>query len=100
MVARHFATERDSFSNGEVLSGLLLFHWRRSWRRRGGARGVLKTRELVGVSEPAFARMLGLPAALVRPWECGQREPAPIARRSLDLIRANPSNWRELVEAA
>jgi putative transcriptional regulator len=64
------------------------------------ARDVRKTRELVGVSQPVFARMLGVSAALVRSWECGQRKPAPIARRLLDLIHANPSNWRELVEAA
>jgi len=61
---------------------------------------VRKTRELVGVSQPVFARMLGVSAALVRSWECGQRKPAPIARRLLDLIRANPSNWRAMVEAA
>jgi len=61
---------------------------------------VKQTRELVGVSQPVFARMLGVSSALVRSWECGQRKPAPIARRLLDLIRANPSNWREMVQAA
>jgi putative transcriptional regulator len=64
------------------------------------ATDVRTTRELVGVSQPVFARMLGVSAALVRSWECGQRKPAPIARRLLDLIRANPSNWREMVVAA
>jgi putative transcriptional regulator len=61
---------------------------------------VRATRALVGVSQPIFARMLGVSAALVRSWECGQRKPAAIARRLLDLIRANPSNWREMIEAA
>jgi putative transcriptional regulator len=61
---------------------------------------VCSTRQVVGVSQPVFARMLGVSAALVRSWECGQRKPAPIARRLLDLIRANPANWREMVEAA
>jgi putative transcriptional regulator len=61
---------------------------------------VRKTREGVGVSQPVFARMLGVSAALMRSWECGQRKPAPIARRLLDLIHANPADWRELVEAA
>ena len=65
-----------------------------------GAADVRAARELVGVSQPVFARMLGVSAALVRSWECGQRKPAPIARRLLDLIRANPANWREMVEAA
>ena len=64
------------------------------------ATDVRKTRALVGVSQPVFARMLGVSAALVRSWEGGQRKPAPIARRLLDLIRANPSNWRAMVEAA
>jgi DNA-binding transcriptional regulator YiaG len=64
------------------------------------AADVKSTRELVGVSQPVFARMLGVSAALVRSWECGQRKPAPIARRLLDLVRANPSDWREMVEAA
>jgi DNA-binding transcriptional regulator YiaG len=64
------------------------------------ARQVQATRELVGVSQPIFARMLGVSPALVRSWECGQRNPAPIARRMLDLIRANPKNWRKMVEAA
>jgi len=61
---------------------------------------VRSTRDLVGVSQPVFARMLGVSAALVRSWECGQRKPAPIARRMLDLIRANPSSWREMIRAA
>jgi len=64
------------------------------------AAAVRTTRQLVGVSQPVFAAMLGVSAALVKSWECGQRKPAPIARRLLDLIRANPSNWREMIEAA
>ncbi|HET6251330.1 MAG TPA: hypothetical protein VFE47_26840 [Tepidisphaeraceae bacterium] len=64
------------------------------------AASVRRTRKLVGVSQPIFARMLGVSAALVRAWECGQRTPAPIARRMLDLVRADPANWRAIVEAA
>ncbi|HZK81667.1 MAG TPA: hypothetical protein VFC46_11380 [Humisphaera sp.] len=64
------------------------------------ATDVQRTRKLVGVSQPIFARMLGVSAALVRAWECGQRKPAPIARRMLDLVRADPANWRAIVEAA
>jgi DNA-binding transcriptional regulator YiaG len=64
------------------------------------ANAVRKTRALVGVSQPVFARMLGVSPALVRAWEIGQRQPAPMARRMLDIIRANPSNWRAMVEAA
>jgi DNA-binding transcriptional regulator YiaG len=64
------------------------------------AAAVQAIRELVGVSQPIFAGMLGVSPALVRSWECGQRKPAPIARRLLDLIRADPSTWRKMVEAA
>ena len=67
---------------------------------RHDANSVRLTRELVGVSQPVFAQMLGVSAALVRAWECGQRTPAPIARRLLDLVKANPSNWRAMIEAA
>jgi DNA-binding transcriptional regulator YiaG len=67
---------------------------------RYDAAAVRKTRELVGVSQPVFARMLGVSPALVRAWEIGQRRPAPMARRLLDVIRSNPSNWRAMVEAA
>ena len=67
---------------------------------RYDAAGVREARELVGVSQAVFAQMLGVSAALVRSWECGQRKPAPIARRLLDLVRANPSGWRAMVEAA
>lgn len=64
------------------------------------AADVQTTRQLVGVSQPVFAQMLGVSAALVRSWECGQRKPAPIARRLLDVVKANPSSWRQMVEAA
>ena len=65
-----------------------------------GAAEVRHAREQVGVSQAVFARMLGVSAALVRSWECGQRKPAPIARRLLDVVRSNPSNWRAMVNAA
>lgn len=61
---------------------------------------IRKLRDRVGVSQTVFAQMLGISAALVRAWENGQREPAPIARRLLDLIRADPARWRTMVRAA
>ena len=61
---------------------------------------VQKLRSLLGVSQPVFARMLGVSAALVRSWECGQRKPSALARRLLDQMRANPANWRAMIEAA
>jgi DNA-binding transcriptional regulator YiaG len=65
-----------------------------------GAADVRRTRELVGASQMIFAQMLGVSAALVRAWESGQRKPAPIARRLLDQVRADPSSWRKLMDAA
>lgn len=64
------------------------------------AAGVRTIREQVGVSQPVFAQLLGVSAALVRAWECGQRKPAPIARRLMDTIRSNPRAWRKMVSAA
>jgi DNA-binding transcriptional regulator YiaG len=64
------------------------------------AADVRAMRDLIGVSQPVFAQMLGVSAALVRSWECGQRKPAPIARRLLDLMRAHPSSWRAMIDAA
>ena len=64
------------------------------------ASDVRRIRSLVGASQPVFASMLGVSAALVRSWECGQRKPAPIARRLLDLIRENPASWRAMLNAA
>ena len=64
------------------------------------AKEVRAIRELVGVSQPVFARMLGVSAALVRSWEGGQRKPARIARRLLDVIRKNPASWRDMIHAA
>ncbi len=64
------------------------------------AAAVRRTRDLVGVSLPVFARLLGVSPAVVRAWESGQRTPAPIARRLLDAIRARPADWRAMVAAA
>jgi putative transcriptional regulator len=67
---------------------------------RYGPADVRRARRLVGVSQPVFAQLLGVSAALVRAWECGQRTPSPLARRLLDQVNANPSAWRSMVEAA
>lgn len=64
------------------------------------ARDVQAMRGLVGVSQPVFAKMLGVSPALVRSWECGQRKPGTMARRMFDLIRADPSAWRAMIHAA
>ena len=61
---------------------------------------VKRIRDSLGVSQPVFARMVGVSPALVRAWECGQRRPALIARRLLDRIAADPAPWRAMIDAA
>jgi DNA-binding transcriptional regulator YiaG len=54
---------------------------------------VVKLRESLGVSQAVFARLVGVSKILVQSWEGGQRTPAPVARRLLDTIGADPSRW-------
>ena len=63
------------------------------------ARQVRALRSSLGVSQGVFARLLGVSVVLVKSWERGVREPSPMARRLLDTIRADPSNWLATVRA-
>ena len=59
---------------------------------------VLKLRQKLGVSQAVFARLVGVSTILVQSWEGGQRTPAPLARRLLDTIVADPAGWLELIK--
>jgi putative transcriptional regulator len=61
---------------------------------------VRAIRESLHASQAVFAQMVGVSAALVRAWEGGIRQPAPIARRLLDVIRRNPRGWQQMLKAA
>jgi putative transcriptional regulator len=61
------------------------------------AREVRKIRAALNVSQAIFAKLLGVSDVLVRSWERGVRQPAPIARRLLDQIRAYPNQFTGLV---
>lgn len=61
------------------------------------AKDVKKVREELNVSQAVFAKMVGVSDVLVRSWECGARQPAPIARRLLDQIRSYPDRFAKLV---
>jgi putative transcriptional regulator len=61
------------------------------------AKDVKKVREELNVSQAVFAKLVGVSDVLVRSWERGAREPAPIARRLLDQIRAYPDRFAKLV---
>jgi putative transcriptional regulator len=61
------------------------------------AKDVKKIREELNVSQAVFARLVGVSDVLVRSWERGVREPAPVARRLLDQMRAYPDRFIVLV---
>jgi len=63
------------------------------------AHKIKKVRAALNVSQGVFARLVGVSAVLVRSWERGARQPAPIARRLLDQIRAYPAQFVRLVHA-
>ncbi len=61
------------------------------------AKAIRKIRQELNVSQAIFARMVGVSGVLVRSWERGVRQPAPIARRLLDQIRDFPERFAGLV---
>jgi DNA-binding transcriptional regulator YiaG len=65
--------------------------------RAYSAGDVSKLRESLGVSQAIFARLVGVSKILVQSWEGGQRTPAPVARRLMDTISANPGRWLETI---
>jgi putative transcriptional regulator len=69
VVTRHFAPEPGEYS-----------------------RAAVKTlREKLGMSQAAFAALVGVSTILVQSWEQGVRTPAPLARRLLDVISDDPA---------
>ena len=64
------------------------------------ARKVKKLRALLNVSQAVFAKLVGVSDVLVRSWERGARQPAPIARRLLDQIQAHPAHFVQLVHSS
>lgn len=64
------------------------------------ANAVRATRDMIGVSQPIFAHLLGVSAMLVRAWEQGQRVPALWARRLLDEVNRDPRHWRDMLRKA
>jgi putative transcriptional regulator len=58
---------------------------------------VTEVRDLLGLSQPLFARFLGVSVQAVRAWENGGQRPSAIACRFLDEIALKPDYWRERV---
>ena len=61
---------------------------------------VKKTRELLNLSQPLFAKFLGVAVQTVRAWEQGDNVPSDMACRFLDEINANPVYWQERLRKA
>jgi putative transcriptional regulator len=57
------------------------------------AAGARAARKALGVSQPVFARFLGVSVQTVRAWEQGTRTPAGAVRRLLTDIRHHPDHW-------
>ena len=61
---------------------------------------VRATREVFGLSQPLFAKFLGVEVSALRHWEQGIRSPSAIVRRFLDEMNATPDHWWERIETA
>jgi putative transcriptional regulator len=60
---------------------------------------VRRVRDLLGMSQAAFAAFLGVDPSTVRSWEQGLRPPSPLACRVMSEIEANPGYWRKRLAA-
>ena len=54
--------------------------------------------DILKLSQPVFARFLGVSVKTVRSWEQGLRPASSIARRFMDEIAAAPAHWRKRME--
>lgn len=57
------------------------------------AQAVRALRKRLGVSVAVFAHLTGVSPKLVEHWEQGRREPAALARRLFDRIKADPTGY-------
>ena len=51
---------------------------------------IKKIRENLHISQPIFARLLGVSSATVKSWEQGDKEPSSPARKLLQIVIAYP----------
>lgn len=61
---------------------------------------VRKTRDVLKLSQPLFAKFLGVSVQTVRAWEQGDNIPSDMACRFLDEINANPAYWQRRLQSA
>lgn len=58
------------------------------------AKDVKAARQSLGVSQSAFALILGASVQAVRAWEQGTKPPSGVARRLIGEIRHDPDYWK------
>lgn len=61
---------------------------------------VAAVRASVGMSQAAFAALLGVSVGAVRGWEKGTKRPSRMAARFLGEIRGDPAYWKRRVAEA
>ena len=61
------------------------------------AEAVKRTRQVFGVSQAVFAKLLGASTDTVQSWEQGVREPCPMACRLLSLINNHREHWLTVI---
>lgn len=61
--------------------------------------GVRRVRDILAMSQAAFAAFLGADPSTVQSWEQGVRPPSPLACRLLSEIEADPAHWRKRLAA-
>jgi putative transcriptional regulator len=59
---------------------------------------VRAIRQRLGVSQAAFAKLIGVSTILAQSWEQGVRIPSPLAARLLDTIAVDPVAWLSTVQ--
>lgn len=52
---------------------------------------------ILGVSQPIFALILGVSPAAVKAWEQGNKKPSGTARRLMQLFEKDPKSFMRLV---
>jgi putative transcriptional regulator len=60
---------------------------------------VRATREVFGLSQPLFAKFLGVEVSALRHWDQGIRSPSAVVRRFLDEMNATPDHWLGRIDA-
>ena len=61
---------------------------------------VRKIRDLLKLSQPLFAKFLGVSVQTVRAWEQGDNVPSDMACRFLDEINRDPAYWQRRLRSA